>query len=165
MENWKSAEEVITGYCGSSRKKERVFGRKGWVGHSVLHVLGPGSGLLYLLVTLDQSFDLSASQFPICKMEIALPVLSTKQLVIFADHIETEYRNAFGTWEVLPGTLGVDLQTAGSRNFDLVTNRAASPALDDGSIASWVTLPLLPSSELSRFLWYVTAQKKNQKAD
>ena len=65
--------------------------------HSVLHVLGPGSGLLYLLVTLDQSFDLSASQFPICKMEIALPVLSTKQLVIFADHIETEYRNAFGT--------------------------------------------------------------------
>ena len=60
---------------------------------------------------------------------------------------------------------GVDLQTAGSRNFDLVTNRAASPALDDGSIASWVTLPLLLSSELSRFLWYVTAQKKNQKAD
>lgn len=134
MENWKSAEEVITGYCGSSRKKERVFGRKGWVGHSVLHVLGPGSGLLYLLVTLDQSFDLSASQFPICKMEIALPVLSTKQLVIFADHIETEYRNAFGTWEVLPGTLGVDLQTAGSRNFDLVTNRAASPG------AHWMTV-------------------------
>ena len=134
MENWKSAEEVITGYCGSSRKKERESGRKGWVGHSVLHVLGPGSGLLHLLVTLDQSFDLSASQFPICKMEIALSVLSTKQLVIFADHIETEYRNAFGTWEVLPGTLGVDLQTAGSRNFDLVTNRAASPG------AHWMTV-------------------------
>lgn len=51
----------------------------------------------YLLVTLDQSFNLSASQFPICKMEIALPVLSIEQLAIFADHIETEYRNAFST--------------------------------------------------------------------
>lgn len=67
------------------------------MGHSVLQVLGPGSGPLYLLVTLDQSFNLSASQFPICKMEIELPVLSIEQLVTFADHIETEYRNAFST--------------------------------------------------------------------
>lgn len=44
-------------------------------GMSVPQVLGPGSGPTYLLVTLDQSFNLSASQFPICMMEISLPVL------------------------------------------------------------------------------------------
>ena len=44
----------------------------------VLKVLGPHSGPTYLLITLSQSFTSSASQFPIYKMEITLPTLSTK---------------------------------------------------------------------------------------
>lgn len=41
--------------------------------NSILKVLGPSSGPTCLLVALDQSFNLSASQFPICEKAITLP--------------------------------------------------------------------------------------------
>ena len=57
--------------------------------------------------------------------------------MIFADHIETEYRNAFGTWEELSGAYGLNLvKPAGSRSLDLMINSLARPE------ANWMTILL-----------------------
>ena len=49
---------------------------------------------------------------------------------------------------MLPGALRVDLQTTGSRSFDLVTNRAVSPGA-----AGWEFYCVLGDLATSPFLW------------
>lgn len=79
--------------------------------------------------------------------------------------METENRNAFGTWEELSGAYGFNLKTAGSRSLDLMINSSVRPE------ASWMTILLclewgchfsLPLS-LAAILWYVITPKKKKK--